>query len=960
MPETAERVRELAAAVADGAVVDWSHEAAVAFSHDQREQLAALQLLARIAEVHGSAAWADRSIGPDAGTPAADGASVGLDRTWGPLRLIELIGHGTFGEVYRAWDPRLEREVALKLLCGHATRSAAAAALDAVVVHEARLMARVRHPGVATIYGADHFDDRTGLWMELVGGHTLEDELARNGPLPADAVRRCGIAMADALAAVHRAGLLHRDVKTQNVMRDADGRLVLTDFGTGLDFEAAGEPGPLAGTPLYLAPELLEGAAPTPRSDLYSLGVVLFRLATGDYPAPGRTLNEVRSAHARGLRRTLAQARPSLPPDLVCVIDRALAVDPRDRFADAPAMREALGATRGHLAAPSGRRRAAVLAVAIVAAGSWFASERLRDRREMAGPAAAGLAALLPSTGLREVSPDPDVEDDGAPSPDGRFVSYVDENTGRLATYEVATRVRTFLIGGPGSPADGRAASSRFSLDGREVAYVWRQGNGRPDEVYAVASTGGPSRRLWQAPPGHRLYLHAWSSDRDEIVLVQTGARQVSTLVLAGTRSGSSRALRTLGRRPPLFVSRSPDGRWLVFDVTSPDTGLRDVHALDLVTGLERVVVDGPASDHSPTWTPDGSRLVFLSNRTGTIGVWTVPVTGGRATDRPVELEANVGESGMMGLVRNGALYLSRQVRLRNVHVAAFDSAARTLVGNPRPVSARSGWNGASDWSPDGRLLTFFRRDHARYRLIVKDVATGSERELGDEGVDGIQRPRWTRDGRSILYWTEYEGENGLFRIDISSGATTPMLVDPRFTGFEPIPGTDRLVYHLGAREFRIRSLATGEDTALAAIEAPYSIYGTAVSRDGGSLAYTVRAPRQPHRLHLLDLETGNERRDVLVGAPGERLAVWEWTPEGDAVYLVRARDLRDAPREPFPSDESRLYWVDIATGEPHLVGLNVHNLRALRLSPDGRQMAMDIGNPLSTVWMLEHFLPSR
>lgn len=414
MREPADLVGDLAAAVADGMPVDWDREGEAATSDALREHLASLRLVARIAELHGSAAWADRSIGPpESGTPAEVRGHGAAGDTWGSLRLLELIGHGTFGEVYRAWDPRLEREVALKLLRVATSGTAAAgAALDALVVHEARLMARVRHPGVATIFGADHVDGRTGLWMELVRGHTLEDELTQDGPLPAHAVARCGEAIADALGAVHRAALLHRDVKTQNVMRDHDGRLVLTDFGTGLEHGTAGRPGPLAGTPLYLAPELLQGEAPTPRSDLYSLGVVLFRLATGEYPVPGRTLPEVRSAHARGLRRTLASLRPDLPAWLVGPIDRALAIDPRDRFPDARAMRNAL-AGAASAASPNRRRRLAVAGVMLLTAGAAAVGWRTigavrprragadRDRREGGHDAGAGQYAR----GLCQASP---------------------------------------------------------------------------------------------------------------------------------------------------------------------------------------------------------------------------------------------------------------------------------------------------------------------------------------------------------------------------------------------------------------------------------------------------------------------------------------------------------------------------------------------------------------------------
>jgi tetratricopeptide (TPR) repeat protein len=389
MPDPVARLGEIAAAVADGTSVDWDRVVEDVSSDEAREDVDALRLVARIADVHGSASWADRSAGSTSGSEAlGPGAPSRSDLVrWGPLQRLQLIGHGTFGDVYRAWDPRLEREVALKLLRGVRVRTGVeGAALDAVVVHEARLLARVRHPGVATIFGADHIDGRTGLWMELVQGHTLEDELARDGPLPPDAVARCGVAVADAVVAVHRAGLLHRDIKTQNVMREADGRVVLMDFGTGLDHEAPEEPRALAGTPLYLSPEVLAGAPPTPQSDLYSLGVVLFRLATGEYPVPGRTLREVRSAHARGLKRTLASVRPDLPPPLTRAIDRALATRPDHRFDGAEAMRDALSA------AIAGVSHAAHAAPAAPTKHWWLTSGK-PARAVVAATLLAGVAA---------------------------------------------------------------------------------------------------------------------------------------------------------------------------------------------------------------------------------------------------------------------------------------------------------------------------------------------------------------------------------------------------------------------------------------------------------------------------------------------------------------------------------------------------------------------------------------
>jgi serine/threonine protein kinase/tetratricopeptide (TPR) repeat protein len=276
--------------------------------------------------------------------------------TWGPLKIIEHVGRGTFGDVYRAWDSRLDREVALKVLRrdereeGHAS----------TVIQEGRLLARVRHPNIVTVYGAERIGGHVGVWMEFVHGKTLEEELHDHGRFDVDRVIRIGIELSGALSTVHRAGLIHRDVKAQNVLCDPDGRLVLTDFGAGcqLDEGAAAQRRELAGTPVCVAPELLAGQAATPQSDVYSLGVLLYHLLTGTYPVCGRSLREVREAHAHGTRTPLEAARPDLPRGFVQVVDRALSSNPDHRY-DSP---DALGSALSSLVPPGadGRATAAI------------------------------------------------------------------------------------------------------------------------------------------------------------------------------------------------------------------------------------------------------------------------------------------------------------------------------------------------------------------------------------------------------------------------------------------------------------------------------------------------------------------------------------------------------------------------------------------------------------------------
>ena len=349
---------DVAAALADGTAVDWESAARSINTEEDRRLLAELRFIGGIAR-------------PPLTPPKTE---LPTD-SWGPLKIVEHVGRGTFGDVYRAWDSRLDREVALKLLRHTDSDDDAHAS---TVIQEGRLLARVRHPNVVTVYGAERLNGQVGVWMEFIHGRTLEQELRDQGLFDVDRVVEIGIELSGALSTVHRAGLIHRDVKAHNVMRDTDGRLVMTDFGAGCELEETpdGTARELAGTPVCAAPEVLAGQAVTAQSDIYSLGVLLYHLVTGAYPVRGRSLSEVREAHARGMRTALRDARPDLPDTFVRIVDRALDPDPHARY-ESP---EALGAELAAFAAVAhgdrtktrvGRRwkLAAIGIVVIVAAG---------------------------------------------------------------------------------------------------------------------------------------------------------------------------------------------------------------------------------------------------------------------------------------------------------------------------------------------------------------------------------------------------------------------------------------------------------------------------------------------------------------------------------------------------------------------------------------------------------------
>ena len=289
--------------------------------------------------------------------------------SWGTFLLRERVGHGAFGEVYRAWDPDLEREVALKLLMPRAVTS------DAdyqQVLREARALASVRHPNVVSVYGVDRHDERVGFWTDFVHGQTLSSLVRTNGAFGCREAALIGIDVTRALAAVHRAGLLHRDIKAENVMRESGGRILLMDFG----LSALPHQQSLAGTPSYMAPELFRGDRATVVSDIYAVGVLLFFLVTGEYPAEIKGISAETADQIARTRRSLVDLRPDLPDGFSRAIERCLSVDPAARYPSAGQLANALSevltgtalspASPEFQTSPPRRRTLAVPAIALV------------------------------------------------------------------------------------------------------------------------------------------------------------------------------------------------------------------------------------------------------------------------------------------------------------------------------------------------------------------------------------------------------------------------------------------------------------------------------------------------------------------------------------------------------------------------------------------------------------------
>ncbi len=366
------------AALTDGHSTDWHDLESRITSPASRDTFRALRLVACIRQ----------TLHLPARSPATPPCGA-VHGTWGPFDLVEHLATGLHGDVFRARDRRLERDVALKLL---RSDSPGDGAVSQTAVEEGRLLARVRHPNVVAVYGADRVDGQAGVWMEFVRGRTLLDEVTECGPLDASAAARTVLEVCRGLAAVHAAGFVHGDVKAQNVVREETGRIVLIDLGCGRPIGDSSQA--RYGTLPYLAPEIGDGAAASARSDVYSAGVLLFFLITGRYPARNRQ----RRAPSAAVLHTLV----STPRQLASIIERALNPQPCARYADAGELECALAAFLGRFPMPEATPPPGVSpgssfiwrvvggtvagAVVVGAAAAWLRRWRDRDAAERVRP----------------------------------------------------------------------------------------------------------------------------------------------------------------------------------------------------------------------------------------------------------------------------------------------------------------------------------------------------------------------------------------------------------------------------------------------------------------------------------------------------------------------------------------------------------------------------------------------
>ena len=574
-----------------------------------------------------------------------------------------------------------------------------------------------------------------------------------------------------------------------------------------------------------------------------------------------------------------------------------------------------------------------------------------------------GAAAAQRSTGDRPVWTESYVDGFGTISPDGRFLTYTDWRTGSLMLRELASGTDRRLTAG--TYADGETQFSAISKDGKQVAYQWfLNGNQRYELRVASLAGGGllESRRLFDNPDFKGVAPYDWSPDGKWIAVFVQRQDRTGQIGLVSVPEGKLRVLKSVDWKGPTKIFFSPDGRYIAYDMKIGDNGReRQIFVMAVDGSGETAAVAHPSINVAMGWSPDGRDLLFASDRSGSMGLWSVPMANGKPQGFATLLRADVGSSWSLGTAASGTLYVWRSTPVY-VGVAPIDLDGGKPAASPgRPLQIFITSRGRPDWSKDGKELVYTpcaQLGGGPCTIVIRSMETGQTREL-EPPLQYFFFPRFSPDGRSFLTpGTDLKGRQGTFLIDATTGDVTPIAGGP----FKPLvqwTADGSGIYHAGGNRVAERNLATGAEREIMHNPPPDAL-GFSVSPDGKHVAVIASDRKTYHSVMVVPVGGGEARTLLRVNAPeqlrGDQANSPAWTPDGRAVIVAKVL-FGDTPK-------SELWRVPIDGGAPRKLDIDISNWTGdgFRISPDGKRIAFvaTAGKQGAEIWAVENFLPAR
>ena len=689
----------------------------------------------------------------------------------GPYEILAPLGAGGMGEVYRARDPRLERDVAVKVLPEHFVDD-----FDSLkrFEAEAKAVAALSHPNIVAIFDTGQHGDQLYVVTELLEGETMRSRL-REGPFGMRKAAEHAARVAEGLAAAHEKGIVHRDVKPENLFLLNDGRVKILDFGLARQdplLKASSDhsssptavrptnPGAMIGTVGYLSPEQARGDPADHRSDIFSLGAVLYEMLTGRRAFKGTSPAELLSSVLRDEPEAPSLSDPRVPRALDLIVHHCLEKNADERFQSARDLAfhlDSVGGTsasqRAEVVGPLKTPRRVPRFVSLGLVGLALLGLGFEAGRRIGVGGGGGRGPLS----FQQVTDTPGQERQAQLAPGGQSFVYVADSAGNPDIWHQRVGGRNPVNLTPDSLEADTAPA--YSPDGERIAFrSERDGGG----IFVMGSTGESVKRLtdFGFDPG-------WSPDGTQIVfsdhLGQDPYSRPGDGYLWIVPSSGLGEIRQLTREHDAVQPRwSPGGKRIAFWGLRDHSGQRDIWTIPADAKGEPVplsVTEDPAVDWNPVWAPDGRSLYFASERGGSMNLWRIGIdeASGRPRGAAEPVTTPSRSSGSISFSRDGKsmMYVSTD-RRSSIQRVGLDPAAARVSEAPSPVFRGSRMIYTQDISPVGDWIAFTTLGGREDLFVVKSDGTGYRQITDDAFRD--RGPRWSPDGSRIAFYSDRSG----------------------------------------------------------------------------------------------------------------------------------------------------------------------------------------------------------
>jgi Tol biopolymer transport system component len=581
------------------------------------------------------------------------------------------------------------------------------------------------------------------------------------------------------------------------------------------------------------------------------------------------------------------------------------------------------------------------------------------DQKDAVAQARTMLGTVSRAKGDRVVWSGKNIEHvTGNISPDGRWVSYTDWwESGNLMVHDLVAGRERSLTPEEHWGKNGNAEGGAFSPDSRRIAYGWLVYNPRHIEIRTLSlgdsAVAKPVAMLSDSTIGH-LDVRDWSDDGKLLAVTFQRRDRVTRLAVVQVQDGQLRELKALAWRGPTRVEFSPDGRFLAYDQPVSETAMqRDLHIIRVDGGGEVTADSHEANDVLLGWSPDGSALLFRSDRGGSEGLYSLPVRNGAAAGGVELLKPDIGPMLALGRTTAGTLYLYKDTSTVGLYTAPVDLAEGKIAGAPVVVSYRSS---GADWSRDGRLLAYRMQADGLNYLAVKNHDTGRLSKLRTH-MNFFTELRFAPDGKSLVAGArELTGKTGLYRFEVETGAAKLLAEGSHTNRAQFSPDGTKIYYEaMYPRRSVEHDLATGRKRDIVTQRPNATTSTKEISPDGryiagimnhGGTPATVTAQGEATVMSLVVIPVaGGELRELLtVQHPEGFYSHLAWTPDSKAVVAAKSNGSR------------KEFWlIPVESGQPRKLEMTIADyIGGLRIHPSGRQIAFEAGQRSQEIWALE------